>query len=77
LSNNTSILQVTAKEDSIVGFLPRLAVEDIVQRNPAVFLRFSKMIDSCLPDSLKMVDIAFDWMQVPPGEVLYENGDKR
>ena len=71
-----SFIDVRAKTDVYVGFLPRAAVETIVEKNPVVLLTMAKRLTSLLPRLLLHIDFALEWVQVNSGQALYRQGDE-
>lgn len=71
-----SFIDVTAKTDVYVGFLPRAAIERIVERYPIVLLTMAKRLTSLLPRLILHIDFALEWVQVNAGQVLYRQKDE-
>lgn len=76
LCHTDSYVDITAKTDCFVGFLPHQALERILERRPIVLLTLAKRLLSLLSPLVLHIDAALDWMQVSAGQVLYEKGDK-
>jgi len=77
VSSYRSFIDVTAKTDVYVGFLPRAALERIVERHPVVLLTMAKRLTSLLPRLILHIDFALEWLQVNAGQVIYHQGDER
>jgi len=76
VSSYRSFIDVTAKTDVYVGFLPRHAVERIVDRYPIVLLTMAKRLTSLLPRLILHIDFALEWVQVNSGQVLYQQKEE-
>ena len=76
VSSYRSIITVTAKTEVYVGFLPRIAIEKIVERHPIVLLTMAKRLTSLLPRLILHIDFALEWLQVNAGQVLYHQKDE-
>lgn len=76
ISSNRSFVDVTAKTDVYVGFLPRAAIERIVERYPVVLLTMAKRLTTLLPRLIQHIDFALEWVQVNAGQVIYNQGDE-
>ncbi|KAH7139301.1 lysophospholipase NTE1 [Dendryphion nanum] len=75
ISSYRSFIDVTAKTDVYVGFLPRASIERIVDRYPVVLLTMAKRLTTLLPRLILHIDFALEWVQVNAGQVLYNQGD--
>ncbi|PSN72102.1 lysophospholipase NTE1, partial [Corynespora cassiicola Philippines] len=76
VSSYRSFIDVTAKTDVYVGFLPRASIERIVDRYPVVLLTMAKRLTSLLPRLILHIDFALEWVQVNSGQVIYNQGDE-
>jgi lysophospholipid hydrolase len=76
ISSYRSFIDVTAKTDVYVGFLPRSALERIVEKYPIVLLTMVKRLTSLLPRLILHIDFALEWVQVDAGQVVYHQGDE-
>lgn len=76
LCGTDSYVNITAKTDCFVGFLPAKALEKILERRPIVLLTLAKRLLSLLSPLVLHIDAALDWMQLSGGQVLYEKGDR-
>lgn len=76
VSSNRSFVDVTAKTDVYVGFLPRASIERIVERYPVVLLTMAKRLTTLLPRLIQHIDFALEWVQVNSGQVIYNQGDE-
>ncbi|KAI5845618.1 hypothetical protein DFP73DRAFT_578222 [Morchella snyderi] len=76
ISSYRSFIDVRAKTDVYVGFLPRAALERIVERHPVVLLTMAKRLTSLLPRLILHIDFALEWLQVNAGQVIYHQGDE-
>ena len=75
VSSNRSFVDVTAKTDVYVGFLPRASIERIVERYPVVLLTMAKRLTTLLPRLIQHIDFALEWVQVNAGQVIYNQGE--
>lgn len=75
ISSYRSFIDVTAKTDVYVGFLPRHAIEKIVERHPVVLLTMAKRMTSLLPRLILHIDFALEWVQVNAGQAIYHQKD--
>lgn len=76
VSSYRSFIEVTAKTDVYVGFLPMASVEKIVERFPIVLLTLAKRLTNLLPRLILHIDFALEWLQVQAGQVIYNQGDE-
>jgi lysophospholipid hydrolase len=76
VSSYRSFIDVTAKTDVYVGFLPRMAVERIVERYPIVLMTMAKRLTSLLPRLIQHIDFALEWVQVNAGQAIYHQKDE-
>ncbi|CAK3816066.1 lysophospholipase NTE1 [Lecanosticta acicola] len=76
ISSYRSFINVTAKTDVYVGFLPRRAIEKIVERYPVVLLTMAKRMTSLLPRLILHIDFALEWVQVTAGQAVYHQKEE-
>ncbi|KAF8477052.1 hypothetical protein BDZ91DRAFT_787656 [Kalaharituber pfeilii] len=76
MSAYRSFIDVRAKTDVYVGFLPTDALERIVDKHPVVLLTMAKRLTSLLPRLILHIDFALEWVQVDAGQVIYHQGDE-
>ena len=76
VSSYRSFVDVTAKTDVYVGFLPRASLERIVDKYPVVLLTLAKRLTSLLPRLILHIDFALEWIQVDAGQVIHHQGDE-
>jgi lysophospholipid hydrolase len=76
VSSYRSFIDVTAKTDVYVGFLPRTSIERIVDRYPVVLLTMAKRLTTLLPRLILHIDFALEWVQVNSGQIIYNQGDE-
>jgi len=76
ISSYRSFIDVVAKTDVYVGFLPRSSIERIVDRYPTVLLTMAKRLTSLLPRLILHIDFALEWLQVNAGQVIFHQGDE-
>ncbi|KAH8590264.1 hypothetical protein B0O99DRAFT_691705 [Bisporella sp. PMI_857] len=75
ISSYRSFVDVVAKTDVYVGYLPRASLEKIVEKYPVVLLTMAKRLTSLLPRLILHIDFALEWVQVNAGQVIYHQGD--
>jgi len=71
-----SFIDVRAKTDVYVGFLPRASLERLVDKFPIVLLTMAKRLTSLLPRLILHIDFALEWIQVNAGQVIHHQGDE-
>lgn len=76
VSSYRSYIDVIAKTDVYVGFLPRASLERIIDRYPIILLTMAKRLTSILPRLILHIDFALEWVQVNAGQVIFHNGDE-
>ena len=76
ISSYRSFIDVRAKTDVYVGFLPRASLERIVEKFPVVLLTMAKRLTSLLPRLILHIDFALEWVQVNAGQVIHHQGDE-
>ncbi|TID25041.1 lysophospholipase NTE1 [Venturia nashicola] len=70
-----SFVDVSAKSDVVVGFLPRASLERLVERYPIILLTLAKRLTSVLDRMVLHIDFALEYLQVNAGQVIYDQGD--
>ncbi|KDR85655.1 hypothetical protein GALMADRAFT_234651 [Galerina marginata CBS 339.88] len=75
LCNTASYVDIKAKTDTYVGFLPLPALERILEKRPIVLLTLAKRLISMLSPLVLHIDASLDWMQVNAGQVLWRPHD--
>ncbi|OAA81203.1 Patatin-like serine hydrolase [Akanthomyces lecanii RCEF 1005] len=76
VSSYRSYIDVVAKTDVYVGFLPRASLERIMDKYPIVLLTMAKRLTSILPRLILHIDFALEWVQVNAGQVIFHHGDE-
>lgn len=76
VSSYRSFIDVVAKTDVYVGFLPRASLERVVDRYPIVLLTMAKRLTNILPRLLMHIDFALEWVQVNAGQVIFHDKDE-
>lgn len=76
ISSYRSFIDVRAKTDVYVGFLPHASLERIVEKYPVVLLTMAKRLTSLLPRLILHIDFALEWVQVSAGQVIHHQGDE-
>ncbi|THV06596.1 patatin-domain-containing protein [Dendrothele bispora CBS 962.96] len=75
LCHSASYVDIKAKTDTYVGFLPSHALERLLEKRPIVLLTLAKRLISLLSPLVLHIDASLDWMQVNAGQVLWRPGD--
>ena len=75
VSSYRSFIDVRAKTDVYVGFLPRASLERLAEKYPVVLLTMAKRLTSLLPRLILHIDFALEWIQVNAGQVIHHQGD--
>ncbi len=75
ISGFRSFFDIRAKTDVYVGFLPRGALERILEKQPVVLLTMAKRMTSLLPQLILHLDFALEWIHVNAGQILYRQGE--
>ena len=76
VSSYRSFIDVVAKTDVYVGFLPRASIERIVDRYPIVLLTMAKRLTHILPRLILHIDFALEWLQVNAGQVIFHKNEE-
>lgn len=76
VSSYRSFIDVVAKTDVYVGFLPLASLERIVDRYPIILLTMAKRLTHILPRLILHLDFALEWVQVNAGQVIFHGGDE-
>ncbi|KAF8841901.1 patatin-domain-containing protein [Paxillus ammoniavirescens] len=75
LCSTPSYVDIQAKTDTYVGFLPSHALERLVEKRPIVQLTLAKRLISMLSPLVLQIDASLDWMQATAGQVLWRPED--
>ncbi|KAL8786232.1 MAG: hypothetical protein Q9213_002921 [Squamulea squamosa] len=76
ISSFRSFVDVRAKTDVYVGFLPRASLERLVEKFPVVLLTMAKRLTSLLPRLILHIDFALEWVQIDAGQVIHHQDDE-
>lgn len=76
VSSYRSFVDVRAKTDVYVGFLPRASLELMVEKFPVILLTMAKRLTSLLPRLILHIDFALEWVQIDAGQVIHHQGDE-
>lgn len=76
LSGYRSFIDVRAKTDVYVGFLPRDSLERVVEKYPVVLLTMAKRMTTILPRLILHIDFALEWVQIDAGDLMHHQGDE-
>ena len=76
ISSYRSFVDVRAKTDVYVGFLPRASLELMVDKCPIILLTMAKRLTSLLPRLILHIDFALEWVQINAGQVIHHQGDE-
>ncbi|KAG1773999.1 hypothetical protein EV702DRAFT_1127656 [Suillus placidus] len=75
LCGTPSYVDIQAKTDTYVGFLPAHSLERLVEKRPIVQLTLAKRLISLLSPLVLQIDASLDWMHVSAGQVLWRPED--
>ena len=75
ISSFRSFVDVRAKTDVYVGFLPRTSLERMIEKWPVILLTMAKRLTSLLPRLILHIDFALEWVQIDAGQVIHQQGD--
>ncbi|KZV84312.1 patatin-domain-containing protein [Exidia glandulosa HHB12029] len=75
LTNTASYVDIKAKTDAYVGFLPAASLERLIEKSPIVLLTLAKRLISLLSPLVLQIDASLDWTQVDGGQVLWRPED--
>lgn len=70
-----SYVDIVAKTDTYVGFLPSPALDRLLEKRPIVLLTLAKRLISLLSPIVLHIDGSLDWVQVNAGQVLWRPDD--
>ncbi|KAI9057768.1 patatin-domain-containing protein [Trametes sanguinea] len=76
LCQTASYVDIVAKTDTYVGYLPSPALERLLERRPIVLLTLAKRLISLLSPIVLHIDGSLDWVQVDAGQVLWRPDDE-
>ncbi|KAL8992108.1 MAG: hypothetical protein Q9169_007366 [Polycauliona sp. 2 TL-2023] len=76
ISSFRSFVDVRAKTDVYVGFLPRVSLERLVEKFPVILLTMAKRLTSLLPRLILHIDFALEWVQIDAGQVIHHQDDE-
>ena len=75
LSGYRSFVDIRAKTDVYVGFLPRDSLERVTEKYPVILLTMAKRMTSLLPRLILHIDFALEWVQVDAGDLMHHQGE--
>ncbi|KII93959.1 hypothetical protein PLICRDRAFT_36181 [Plicaturopsis crispa FD-325 SS-3] len=75
LCSTASYVDIKAKTDTYVGFLPSHALDRLLEKRPIVLLTLAKRLISLLSPLVLQIDASLDWMHVTAGQVLWRPQD--
>jgi lysophospholipid hydrolase len=76
VSSFRSFVDVTAKSDVVVGFLPRASLERLIEKYPVILFTMAKRLTSVLDRLILHIDFALEYLQVNAGQVIYDQGEQ-
>ncbi|KAI0360965.1 patatin-domain-containing protein [Trametes cingulata] len=76
LCQTASYVDIVAKTDTYVGYLPSPALERLLERRPIVLLTLAKRLISLLSPLILHIDGSLDWVQADAGQVLWRPEDE-
>jgi lysophospholipid hydrolase len=75
VSGFRSFVDVTAKSNVVVGFLPRAALERLVEKYPIILLTMAKRLTALLDRLILHIDFALEYLQLSAGQVIYHQNE--
>jgi len=75
VSGFRSFVDVTAKSDVVVGFLPMVALERLVEKYPIILLTMAKRLTALLDRLILHIDFALEYLQLSAGQVIYRQNE--
>lgn len=73
--SSKSFVEVRAKTGAYVGFLPQQTIERLCEKYPLLLLGMAYTLTSSLSDLIILLDFALEWVQIPGGHMLFNEGD--
>ncbi|ANB13035.1 Nte1p [Sugiyamaella lignohabitans] len=70
-----SFCDIKAKTDVYVAFLPRSALELISDKYPMFYIGVAKTLTNVLDRLILHLDFALEWVQIPAGHVVFNQGE--
>ncbi|KAI8093035.1 uncharacterized protein BX664DRAFT_260351 [Halteromyces radiatus] len=74
LTGHPSFVDIRAKQNTYVGYLPKKSLDRIVDRNPNVMMKLAKQLVDSLSPLLLHIDLSLEWMQVNAGQIICREG---
>ncbi|ORZ20906.1 hypothetical protein BCR41DRAFT_303550 [Lobosporangium transversale] len=75
LSGYPSFVTITARTNAYVGYLSKVALDRVMERNPTILLTLAKRLITVVSPIVLHLDYAMEWMQVSASQVLHRKGD--
>ncbi|KAK3807115.1 MAG: hypothetical protein JOS17DRAFT_724756 [Linnemannia elongata] len=75
LSGYPSFVTVSAHTNAYVGYLSKVALDRVMERNPTVLLTLAKRLITLVSPIVLHLDYAMEWMQINASQVLHRQGD--
>lgn len=73
--SSKSFVEVRARSDVYVGFLPQSTIERMQEKYPQILLSMANTLTESLSSIIILLDFALEWIQVPGSHVLFNEGD--
>ncbi|KAI8063831.1 hypothetical protein BC940DRAFT_348960 [Gongronella butleri] len=74
LTGHPSFVEIRAKTDTYVGFLPKKTLDRVVDKNPSILMKLAKQLVDSLSPLLLHIDLSLEWMQVNAGQIISREG---
>ncbi|KAF9936096.1 phosphatidylcholine and lysophosphatidylcholine phospholipase [Mortierella alpina] len=75
LSGYPSFVTISAHTNAYVGYLSKVALDRVMERNPTVLLTLAKRLITLVSPIVLHLDYAMEWMQVNASQVLHRQGE--
>ncbi|CAO3612446.1 unnamed protein product [Cunninghamella echinulata] len=70
LTGHPSFIDIRAKTNTYVGYLPKKTLDRIIDKNPTVMMKLAKQLVDSLSALLLHIDLSLEWMQVNAGQII-------
>ncbi|KAJ3275438.1 phosphatidylcholine and lysophosphatidylcholine phospholipase [Terramyces sp. JEL0728] len=75
LTSNLSFVNIQAKTDVLVGYMPKPVLDRYLEKYPNALLCLAKRLVCQLSPLVFHIDVALEWGQINAGQVLSKQGD--
>ncbi|CAO3622402.1 unnamed protein product [Cunninghamella blakesleeana] len=70
LTGHPSFVDIRAKTNTYIGYLPKKTLNRIIDKNPTVMMKLAKQLVDSLSALLLHIDLSLEWMQVNAGQII-------